>query len=187
MCIAWGLLLPVGILIARFGKTWGPIWFHLHRILNMTGLTVAFAAWIIAITKIAPGVTAAHYNIGMIVMSLALFQPINAAIRPHPPAKGEAISTKRFIWNLLHHWTGRVAYVLAVINVFIGFGILLPPQSYYTGFCVIWGGVMVVGGCTQIYFWIKPATADSTPAPKQIAMTETNGSNGIAGSNGATV
>ena len=31
MAVGWGLLIPVGILVARHGKDWDPLWFHLHR------------------------------------------------------------------------------------------------------------------------------------------------------------
>ena len=35
MIIGWGLLLPLGTLFARC-KEWGPIWFHFHRICQVT-------------------------------------------------------------------------------------------------------------------------------------------------------
>lgn len=40
--------------------------------------------------------------------------------RPAPPAKGEKATTRRAIWQFLHHWLGRSAAVLAIANIYYG-------------------------------------------------------------------
>lgn len=35
MLIGWGVLIPVGVAIARTCKAWDPMWFHLHRWLGV--------------------------------------------------------------------------------------------------------------------------------------------------------
>eukprot|EP01118_Nematostelium_gracile_P016416 TRINITY_DN6793_c0_g1_i1.p1 TRINITY_DN6793_c0_g1~~TRINITY_DN6793_c0_g1_i1.p1 ORF type:complete len:255 (-),score=63.74 TRINITY_DN6793_c0_g1_i1:403-1167(-) len=49
MLLAWACFIPMGSLLARFGKYfyW---WFNLHRIVQMTGLTLAVAGFILAVS-----------------------------------------------------------------------------------------------------------------------------------------
>ena len=35
MIVGWGLLLPLGVVFARC-KEWGPVWFQLHRLTQVT-------------------------------------------------------------------------------------------------------------------------------------------------------
>lgn len=49
MAIGWTLIL-VGILVARHGKAYllgDPLWFHLHRGIQILGLSCALAAFIL--------------------------------------------------------------------------------------------------------------------------------------------
>ncbi len=65
--------------------------------------------------------------------------------------------------NYLHHWSGRIAYILAIINIFIGFDILQPGTQYLVAFTVIWCIVMFVGLLLQakVLFLDKPQAASS--------------------------
>jgi len=63
----------------------------------------------------------AHPITGIIVLVLAVIQPIMALFRPHP---GEA---NRFIFNWAHRGVGLSSLILAVVTVFLG--IRLPASS----------------------------------------------------------
>lgn len=122
MCAAWGVFIPVGVVIAGTLKDKDPLWFQCHRGINLAGLVVAAAAWILALAKFGPlisggsgdGLASAHTVIGMIVMILGILQPVNAFFRPH---KGEK---NRWIFNWVHWTSGRVAWFGGLLNVFIG-------------------------------------------------------------------
>lgn len=43
MVISWGVLLPSGVVVARSFKTLGPVWFQIHRAVQIVGLTTALA------------------------------------------------------------------------------------------------------------------------------------------------
>jgi hypothetical protein len=46
MGLAWGFFLPLGVVIARFMKgTRPPLWFHLHRICQITGIVLTIAGF----------------------------------------------------------------------------------------------------------------------------------------------
>lgn len=34
MSVAWGLLIPAGVLVSRYGKSWS-LWFHAHRAIQV--------------------------------------------------------------------------------------------------------------------------------------------------------
>jgi hypothetical protein len=38
MLVSWGLLIPAGAVLARFFKHREPLWFHLHRSVQVVGL-----------------------------------------------------------------------------------------------------------------------------------------------------
>ncbi|GBG27473.1 Cytochrome b561 and DOMON domain-containing protein At3g61750 [Hondaea fermentalgiana] len=138
MGLGWGFFIPLGVFIARFGRDWDPLWFHLHRALNTLGIVAAVAGLIIAFLMVAGGhfLARAHAVIGVVVMGLGLLQPLNALCRPHKtdPTTGLA-STGRKIWELAHKNMGRLALVLGFVNIFIG---ILFVQSASTPAFIIY-------------------------------------------------
>lgn len=47
MAIAYGVLLPLGIGIARNMKAWAPVWFYTHVVVQLLGYGLGLAGWII--------------------------------------------------------------------------------------------------------------------------------------------
>ncbi|XP_013403073.1 actin-fragmin kinase isoform X2 [Lingula anatina] len=121
MFAGWGILLQAGAFIARYFKWKGPKWFLIHRVLQSTGLFFALAGFICAIVSVRfDHFSFAHGIIGLIIMILGLLQPLNALIRPHKE-QNEVISRKRWIWELIHLNTGRLALILALINMVLAY------------------------------------------------------------------
>eukprot|EP01063_Lacrimia_lanifica_P039071 TRINITY_DN8479_c0_g4_i1.p1 TRINITY_DN8479_c0_g4~~TRINITY_DN8479_c0_g4_i1.p1 ORF type:complete len:392 (+),score=54.16 TRINITY_DN8479_c0_g4_i1:123-1178(+) len=135
MALSWGLLLPAGVFTARLLKHRpDALWFRVHRVMQPVGLCVALAGFVIALTQfdvfVASGrkSSLAHGAIGITVMVLGLLQPLNAVIRPHAPAAGEAKPAKRLVWEVVHKGSGWVAVVLGFLNVIIGTTVI--PRDY---------------------------------------------------------
>ncbi|GMI06012.1 hypothetical protein TrLO_g5659 [Triparma laevis f. longispina] len=123
MMISWGFLLPLGVILARFLKhREGGVWFKLHRAIQCTGLLLAIAGFIIALTQFdvftAEGINLSkiHGTFGIIVMTLGILQPVNAFFRPHV----EPQTKSRLLWEKLHKGSGRFAIILAVLTIFLG-------------------------------------------------------------------
>ncbi|PFX26311.1 putative ferric-chelate reductase 1 [Stylophora pistillata] len=116
MVIAWIGFASIGMFIARHMK-------------------VLFGQKVLLGTKMWFTEAGAHPITGILVLVLAVIQPIMAAFRPHP---GEE---KRYIFNWAHRGVGLSALILAVVTVF--FGLRLPdsrlgdPALYFMiAYCV---------------------------------------------------
>ncbi len=125
MVSSWGFLLPSGVLIAHFLRHRDPLWFRLHRLIQVTGICCALAGFIIAVTQFNvfgpenPARAQAHGYMGCIVTVLGLLQPINAYFRPHVK-KGEPKTPNRKKWELCHRGSGWLAVTLAVPTICLG-------------------------------------------------------------------
>lgn len=144
MLLSWGIILPLGVLSAKFLKRTKPngIWFKYHRTFQIIGLILAIIGVAIAIAKFnvfkaGSGKSFLHGVIGLFVMFLGILQPINAFFRPHPANIGEETSYWRRLWEMLHKGSGWTVIGLACINILIG--TRLPSQtSVMTSFVILY-------------------------------------------------
>ena len=78
--VSWGILMPVGIIIARYLKVFksaGPAWFYLHVACQTSGYAVGIAGWAtgIKLGSDSPGISYdTHRNLGMIIFALGTLQ-----------------------------------------------------------------------------------------------------------------
>jgi DOMON domain/Eukaryotic cytochrome b561 len=122
MFVSWGILLPGGILSARFLKhANGDLWFKSHQYLQYSGLGIAFIALIVA--SIGLGGTdfsSSHVKFGTVAVLLSVSQPINGFFRPEKTETAGTGSNKRVIWEYAHAITGRVSLLFGIIGLFTG-------------------------------------------------------------------
>jgi len=117
MLVGWGFLLPLGVVIASQLKGYkNPLWFKLHRAIQLVGLSIALGAFTIALVQLSPFGGNLHGSLGVTVMALGLAQPLNAFIRPHPMPK----TPKRALWELVHKGSGYIAVALAGATIITG-------------------------------------------------------------------
>jgi len=116
MVVSWGVMIPVGILTARYFKAMGSWWFHVHRAFQ----TLAF---IIATIALAFGFVAnggwetdlpVHRNLGIAATALAVVQITALVARPAPEHR------HRSYWFHMHAWIGRSAAILSIANIYYG-------------------------------------------------------------------
>ena len=171
MVAGWGVMIPIGVLVAGTLKDMDPLWFKIHQGGNMFGLMLALAAWILALIKFAPlnfgnegdELGSAHTVIGMIVMILGIQQPINAFFRPHNGDKG------RTQWNWVHWTAGRIATVGGMVNVFIGIFLFISRD----GRCspkwpvIVYAIWLVVFFCLAGYAFMRKAKIAKTKAESE--------------------
>jgi hypothetical protein len=137
MISAWTLFIHVSVLLARHYKdAWPgtllcdkkPVWFSVHRVLNITVMLMTVAAFILIFIYVGGWTSPtdnnhiAHPIMGVIVTALVIINPIMSAFRCDPGHE------RRFIFNIAHSLVGFVAQVLAAATIFLGM-LLFTSQS----------------------------------------------------------
>ena len=127
MMLAWCFLIPFGAHAPRNLKAYfgAPRWFYVHRGLQVGGLVVAVAATAISIASTPAEAHFAlsnvpHKALGLLVMIIAVLQPLNALCRGHPPEDGEKPTARRTVWQVWHRSLGWVGVILGGVNCALG-------------------------------------------------------------------
>ncbi|KAJ3157576.1 hypothetical protein HDU86_003228 [Geranomyces michiganensis] len=129
MSIAWLVLAPVAILIARFGKkALGVWWFRLHFLLLSLCAALTYAAFAVVYRVVADNgerhysyaANGIHVILGLMVVILTAPQIFLGILidKLWTPSRKSVPW-----WDRLHWWCGRITFLLAEIN--IPFGIAL--------------------------------------------------------------
>ncbi|XP_072995067.1 cytochrome b561, DM13 and DOMON domain-containing protein At5g54830 [Typha latifolia] len=122
MFVAWGILLPGGILSARYLKhVKGDGWFQIHVYLQYSGIAIMLLGVLFAAAELRGFyISSIHVKFGVTALVLACAQPLNAYARPKRPANGEVASSRRIIWEYLHVIIGRCAILFGIVALFSG-------------------------------------------------------------------
>lgn len=122
MFLAWAILLPGGILAARYMKhVKGDGWYRIHVYLQYSGLAIVMLAVLFAVAELRGfHFGSVHVKFGVLAVALVCAQPVNAAMRPKKTGNGEEGSPRRRAWEYLHVIVGRGAIVAGVAALFTG-------------------------------------------------------------------
>lgn len=134
MWLAWLVLAPAGSLIARFGKKLEakvggkPLWFAAHRVLMPTAAALTLGGFVTAVVMVGSENRAAttHAAMGYVVFCLAMLQPFNAVLRPHPGERW------RQAWECLHKGQGHALWILGLWTGVLG-GAKLDERRMLSG------------------------------------------------------
>mmetsp|Transcript_7892 Transcript_7892/g.9159 ORF Transcript_7892/g.9159 Transcript_7892/m.9159 type:complete len:254 (+) Transcript_7892:657-1418(+) len=174
MLAGWGFLLPLGAIVAKFGKHRADAWwFKLHHTIQPLGLLVAIISWIYALVNFtafgAKGVDTLYYPhavCGITTMVIGSLQPLNAFVRPHPAAEGERKTSIRVAWEIMHKGLGWVCILLALVT--IGMGItLLPPDNTQVNFKISFGSLLGIVVIALVFLVIEGARYEGRKLPEQ--------------------
>eukprot|EP00252_Welwitschia_mirabilis_P001564 TRINITY_DN11445_c0_g1_i1.p1 TRINITY_DN11445_c0_g1~~TRINITY_DN11445_c0_g1_i1.p1 ORF type:complete len:387 (+),score=41.76 TRINITY_DN11445_c0_g1_i1:255-1415(+) len=113
---AWGVLLPIGSILARYCRQKDPAWFYLHIGFQVSGFIFGLAGVILGFelyNKLEANFPA-HRGLGIFILVLGILQVSALLFRPQKEAKS------RRYWNWYHHWAGRIVLFLAAVNIVIG-------------------------------------------------------------------
>ncbi|GLJ53609.1 hypothetical protein SUGI_1143620 [Cryptomeria japonica] len=152
--VSWGILMPIGIIIARYVKTFevaDPAWFYLHAICQSSAYVIGVSGWAtgLKLGSYSKGVEqTSHRRIGIALFCLATLQVFALLLRPKKDHKF------RVYWNVYHHSIGYSVIVLSIFNIFKGFDILVPEQKWkdaYIGVIIALGAIAVM---LEIVTWI---------------------------------
>lgn len=152
----WGILLPIGVLFARYAKSLDPAWFYIHITFQMIG-------FIFVIAGLGTGVSlaneinvhglAGHKGLGFFLFALAILQVLAVIARPGKDAK------LRKYWNWYHWWVGRLALFLACINIFVGLNLTKNNRAgtnpLKTSYIILLVLELVVFAILEALYWFK--------------------------------
>nr|ADK92875.1 expressed protein 2 [Hypericum perforatum] len=141
--VSWGVLMPMGAMVARYLKVFqvaNPAWFYLHAGTQTMAYGVGVAGWAtgISLGKDSGITRTKHRDIGIALFALGTLQLFALLLRPKPDHK------LRFYWNIYHHTIGYTVIVLSIVNVYEGLDILDPEKKWkriYTGTLIFLGAV----------------------------------------------
>jgi len=143
--IGWGILMPIGMAMARFGKKCDPFWFYAHVSIQGIGFIVGTVGIILGFglddDEGGDGNVDLHKALGVAILVCGCLQVMAILARPTMESK-----IRRY-WNWYHHYVGRGAILLAFVNIFYGFHISHENQAWsyiYGIFIGIFGVVFLV-------------------------------------------
>ncbi|GMH21747.1 hypothetical protein Nepgr_023589 [Nepenthes gracilis] len=112
----WGLILPVGAIVARFLKHKEPLWYYLHTVIQFAGFLIALAGVVIgqALYNHMHADAAAHRGIGYFALTLSILQILAFFIRPSKESK------IRGLWSAYHRWFGVITLFFGALNIVLG-------------------------------------------------------------------
>lgn len=161
MVMAWGLLFPAGILIARYAKVtprqrWpeeldNKFWWRLHLLLQSLGsLLMLLALGLIVI--VAQGASSlAHWHAvgGWSLVAGVVIQVVGGRLRgskggPGVPGDHYLMTRRRLVFEYVHKTLGWLALVLSVPVVLAGLAVADAPRWMFLVLILWWTALIVL-------------------------------------------
>jgi cytochrome c biogenesis protein CcdA len=165
MVVAWAVLLPLGVIAARFFKitqrqNWpqqldNRAWWHAHRSLQYSGIALMLIGAAIAWGKSVQATTvgALHAYAGWLVVTLAALQVLSGWLRgskggpTEPKIRGDHydMTTRRRWFERVHKIGGWAAVVIAIVTVGLGLVSADAPRWMAVLLALWWLSLFVIG------------------------------------------
>ncbi len=164
MVLAWGILIPLGVLAARFFKIlphqdWprvldNRVWWNAHRGLQYGGIALSIVGVIIAY-RAAPGVDpwrSAHTVLGWLIAVAGVLQVVGGWLRgstggpasavsgmPSAPSSGDhyLMTHRRICFERIHKTLGWLTVIVAMATIILGLWAADAPR-WMLAFVLVW-------------------------------------------------
>ncbi|CAB1105175.1 unnamed protein product [Ectocarpus sp. CCAP 1310/34] len=146
MVLGWTLCFPMGILFARFSRSFKGLGFPAHRVLQSLGSLLVIAGFVVSVIftedEGLEHFKETHQINGLILTVFIGLQVVAAVLRPSKPPAGamvqdatgqtkqQPVSKVRRAWALLHRVLGYIAVVMAVFQCFGGLGLVYAEDAW---------------------------------------------------------
>eukprot|EP00884_Botryococcus_braunii_P020368 jgi/Botrbrau1/7014/Bobra.0165s0043.1 len=147
MVISWGILIPLGAMVAASLKRFDPLWFQIHRVVQSIAYLAAIVGMGIGLYMrdyLGTYEEYVHRVVGLVVMGLGLLQVMALLLRP---SKEHRFA---WLWSGYHQFVGVVAILLAFTNAILGMRNMSLYYGYFVGFSLIWLAILgfwMLGRC----------------------------------------
>lgn len=172
MVVAWGVLVPLGIIIARYFKiaprqNWPEtldhhFWWNTHRFCQYSACGLMIFGLLFILT--APPLTSLpgpHQVLGWTVLALALVQILGGMLRgskggPTEPAPDGSLrgdhfdmTPRRLAFEYIHKGAGYLALVLSMLTILAGLWQSNAPNWMWLSLAFWWAGLITVAVILQ--------------------------------------
>ncbi|KQK04968.1 cytochrome b561 and DOMON domain-containing protein At3g61750 [Brachypodium distachyon] len=157
---AWGILMPIGAILARYFRRMDPLWFYLHVGIQFVGFIIGLAGVVAGVAlynKIQADIPA-HRGLGIFVLFLGILQVLAFFLRPNTDSK------YRKYWNWYHHWAGRLTLFFAAVNIVLGIHVGGNHSSWQIGYGFNLAILLVAVIALEFMLWTR-WSKDSAPTP----------------------
>ncbi|WP_233167471.1 cytochrome b561 domain-containing protein [Xylophilus sp. ASV27] len=158
MVLAWAVLLPLGVMAARFfkvmpGQDWPrrldhKAWWHAHRALQYAGVAVMSLGIVLAWGHAAGATALARWHgwLGWILLALGWLQVVGGWLRGSKGGPSDAtlrgdhydMSLRRRVFERLHKALGYLALALAMLTITLGLAVADAPRWMWLGIAAWW-------------------------------------------------
>ncbi|XVF80235.1 hypothetical protein PTKIN_Ptkin15bG0054600 [Pterospermum kingtungense] len=163
--IAWGLILPVGAIIARYLKHKDPLWYYLHAGIQFLGFTLGIATVLLGVQlyRSMDACIRVHRDIGIFVLVFSILQIMAFFLRPNKDSK------YRRYWNWYHHWFGRITLFFGASNVLLGIQLAGAENEWQIGYGFLLSVTLVAVIVLEAYSCIRRRDNSKLPPTHQIS------------------
>ncbi|XP_068666633.1 cytochrome b561 and DOMON domain-containing protein At3g61750-like [Aristolochia californica] len=149
----WGVIMPIGAIVARYYKDWDPLWYYLHTVIQFVGFILGLAAVVAGVVLYDQlhATVSAHRALGIFVLSLSVLQIIAFFLRPNEDSK-----VRRY-WNWYHQWVGRLALFLTAVNIVLGIRVGGARDSWKVSYAFDLAVIIITVIVMESLFWVKAA------------------------------
>ncbi|KAL4298466.1 cytochrome b561 and DOMON domain-containing protein At3g61750 isoform X2 [Arachis hypogaea] len=162
--IGWGLILPVGAIVARYLRHKDPLWFYLHSVIQFVGFAFTLGTVLLGI-QLYNNMHAhipAHRGIGIFVLVLTILQILAFFLRPNKDSK------YRNLWNLYHSWSGRMALFFASLNIVLGMQAAGAGSDWKIGYGFLVSIIIIAIVVLEVLAYLKRSEKRSLHASFQM-------------------
>nr|XP_043637460.1 cytochrome b561 and DOMON domain-containing protein At3g07570 [Erigeron canadensis] len=133
--LGWGILIPIGVLVARYLKHLDPLWFYAHSGIQSLGFIFGLSGVIagFVLDNRLDAKVGKHKGLGITILVYGCLQILALLARPSIDAK-----TRKY-WNWYHYSVGRIMIVTAIVNIFYGIHLAKAGSSWNAGYGVFLG------------------------------------------------
>ncbi|XP_060174302.1 cytochrome b561 and DOMON domain-containing protein At5g47530-like [Lycium barbarum] len=156
--IGWGVILPIGVIIARYFKK-GPIywnehdqWKHAHKVCQTCGYIIGATGWALGLWL---GTSSKYYSFpkhgafGISIFTFATLQTLALRLKPH---KNDDLHT---YWSIYHLSLGYALLVVICVNIFKGIKITQEEEIWRPAYITVVAFLSFIFLIFEIINWLR--------------------------------
>jgi hypothetical protein len=156
MVLAWGVLVPGAILVARFYKVWpgqnwpddldNPAWWRIHWVTQSVAIAMALVALLLVFQSSHSDAASFHKWLGYGVIVLGAIQVVGGMLRGSKGGHTDTqmrgdhfdMSRRRVLFEIIHKSMGYVAALFGGTAILSGLWKANAPNWMFLAICLFW-------------------------------------------------